>query len=158
MGNMCVVARSIFFLFSSRRRHTRCALVTGVQTCALPIYGRGAPFSSAREKLFPVDADRDEGRLLAPAQDFEQHRAAARLLGVGDALGQRLGGRHRAAIDAEDHVAAAQALGTGVAVAADCGNDACLGALIDADVASDRSEEHPSEIQSLMSISYADFR
>src|SRR3546814_836570 len=28
---------SIFFFFSSRRRHTRCALVTGVQTCALPI-------------------------------------------------------------------------------------------------------------------------
>src|SRR3546814_9302960 len=26
--------------FSSRRRHTRCALVTGVQTCALPIYIR----------------------------------------------------------------------------------------------------------------------
>src|SRR3546814_6033144 len=25
------------FVFSSRRRHTRCALVTGVQTCALPI-------------------------------------------------------------------------------------------------------------------------
>src|SRR3546814_5551804 len=29
-----------FFFFSSRRRHTRCALVTGVQTCALPICGR----------------------------------------------------------------------------------------------------------------------
>src|SRR3546814_3447496 len=28
---------SVFFFFSSRRRHTRCALVTGVQTCALPI-------------------------------------------------------------------------------------------------------------------------
>src|SRR3546814_4125458 len=28
------------FFFSSRRRHTRCALVTGVQTCALPIYIR----------------------------------------------------------------------------------------------------------------------
>src|SRR3546814_2127248 len=28
----------IVFFFSSRRRHTRCALVTGVQTCALPIY------------------------------------------------------------------------------------------------------------------------
>src|SRR3546814_9442536 len=26
-----------YFLFSIRRRHTRCALVTGVQTCALPI-------------------------------------------------------------------------------------------------------------------------
>src|SRR3546814_15921787 len=31
--------RCVFF-FSSRRRHTRCALVTGVQTCALPILSR----------------------------------------------------------------------------------------------------------------------
>src|SRR3546814_745010 len=31
--NYCLVS----FFFSSRRRHTRCALVTGVQTCALPI-------------------------------------------------------------------------------------------------------------------------
>src|SRR3546814_9164301 len=30
------------FFFSSRRRHTRCALVTGVQTCALPIYAEGS--------------------------------------------------------------------------------------------------------------------
>src|SRR3546814_5997380 len=28
----------MWFFFSSRRRHTRCALVTGVQTCALPIF------------------------------------------------------------------------------------------------------------------------
>src|SRR3546814_8301594 len=28
------------FFYSSRRRHTRCALVTGVQTGALPIYAR----------------------------------------------------------------------------------------------------------------------
>src|SRR3546814_11410666 len=28
---------SVFVFFSSRRRHTSCALVTGVQTCALPI-------------------------------------------------------------------------------------------------------------------------
>src|SRR3546814_9973666 len=28
---------SRFFFFASRRRHTRCAVVTGVQTCALPI-------------------------------------------------------------------------------------------------------------------------
>src|SRR3546814_7554566 len=33
---LCVVLMVLFF-FSSRRRHTRCALVTGVQTCALPI-------------------------------------------------------------------------------------------------------------------------
>src|SRR3546814_7412076 len=30
------------FFFSSRRRHTRCARVTGVQTCALPIYNTAA--------------------------------------------------------------------------------------------------------------------
>src|SRR3546814_3839431 len=34
-----------FFFFSSRRRHTRCALVTGVQTCALPIFPSGTPLS-----------------------------------------------------------------------------------------------------------------
>src|SRR3546814_6612130 len=28
----------MYVFVSSRRRHTRCALVTGVQTCALPIY------------------------------------------------------------------------------------------------------------------------
>src|SRR3546814_20145448 len=28
----------MYFFFSSRRRHTSCALVTGVQTCALPIF------------------------------------------------------------------------------------------------------------------------
>src|SRR3546814_18760813 len=33
----CRCRFSYCFFFSSRRRHTRCALVTGVQTCALPI-------------------------------------------------------------------------------------------------------------------------
>src|SRR3546814_1389977 len=32
---MCIRASHLYF--SSRKRHTRCALVTGVQTCALPI-------------------------------------------------------------------------------------------------------------------------
>src|SRR3546814_2198440 len=36
---MCFVWLFVGFFFSSRRRHTRCALVTGVQTCALPISG-----------------------------------------------------------------------------------------------------------------------
>src|SRR3546814_6414359 len=41
---VCLIVLSVVvfyygvFLFSSRRRHTRCALVTGVHTCALPIY------------------------------------------------------------------------------------------------------------------------
>src|SRR3546814_9929567 len=34
---LCIDICSVDFFFSSRRRHTRCALVTGVQTCALPI-------------------------------------------------------------------------------------------------------------------------
>src|SRR3546814_2946932 len=33
----CVIVCVVVFFFSSRRRHTICALVTGVQTCALPI-------------------------------------------------------------------------------------------------------------------------
>src|SRR3546814_178047 len=37
----------IVFFFSSRRRHTRCALVTGVQTCALPISMRDNVLSLA---------------------------------------------------------------------------------------------------------------
>src|SRR3546814_6500431 len=35
---MLSVRLCFFFFFSSRRRHTICALVTGVQTCALPIF------------------------------------------------------------------------------------------------------------------------
>src|SRR3546814_4834274 len=34
---LLLILCSFLFFFSSRRRHTRCALVTGVQTCALPI-------------------------------------------------------------------------------------------------------------------------
>src|SRR3546814_2070783 len=51
------------FFFSSRRRHTRCALVTGVQTCALPIW-RGCiraimcaarPCRGSRPKIWKAD-------------------------------------------------------------------------------------------------------
>src|SRR3546814_10856511 len=38
VGVILIWLACIFFFFSSRRRHTRCALVTGVQTCALPIF------------------------------------------------------------------------------------------------------------------------
>src|SRR3546814_3765755 len=45
------------FFFSSRRRHTRCALVTGVQTCALPIleWPRGRTAREGRMTRFQFD-------------------------------------------------------------------------------------------------------
>src|SRR3546814_852185 len=43
---MCYGFETVFF-FSSRRRHTRCALVTGVQTCALPIFRANATIGRA---------------------------------------------------------------------------------------------------------------
>src|SRR3546814_10078640 len=44
---------SSYFFFSSRRRHTRCALVTGVQTCALPISLRRR-IEVASQRLYSV--------------------------------------------------------------------------------------------------------
>src|SRR3546814_12345454 len=57
------------FFFSSRRRHTICALVTGVQTCALPIstWTRPTPATRSGSDLFEI----------RPAQDHE-------LAAVGD--------------------------------------------------------------------------
>src|SRR3546814_1150559 len=43
------------FFVSSRRRHTRCALVTGVQTCALPIFGEtGALLSGGQRQRLAI--------------------------------------------------------------------------------------------------------
>src|SRR3546814_3408365 len=45
----------VYFFLSSRRRHTSCALVTGVQTCALPIFN-GWPASAGAQKTRILDA------------------------------------------------------------------------------------------------------
>src|SRR3546814_4768096 len=45
MYDWCSFVLCFVFFFSSRRRHTSCALVTGVQTCALPICNRVAAFA-----------------------------------------------------------------------------------------------------------------
>src|SRR3546814_9578024 len=47
-----------FFFFSSRRRHTRCALVTGVQTCALPISKGVGKLASKVDDLLTSEAIR----------------------------------------------------------------------------------------------------
>src|SRR3546814_4959642 len=44
----------VFFFFSSRRRHTSCALVTGVQTCALPILAHPAPQAARAAGLIAI--------------------------------------------------------------------------------------------------------
>src|SRR3546814_5758584 len=128
---VCIVV----FFFSSRRRHTSCALVTGVQTCALPIsLVANSPMSSCLRscvidigysfvsnevenahgmQLSAVDARQGHGR---PAQDRKHDR-------VGYLS------------DVVDPGPMAQAL----------------------EPFPVRSEEHTSELQSLMRISYAVF-
>src|SRR3546814_18298677 len=97
------------FFFSSRRRHTRCALVTGVQTCALPIYlvqqaveprpvayvARVHP--KASEALAQL---RHGGRVGAPVVVEDQDRLLARVPEVVEALeghpaGERTVAEHR---------------------------------------------------------------
>src|SRR3546814_5122826 len=62
------------FFFSCRRRHTSCALVTGVQTCALPIF-RLHPF----EQLHRAEC----GRAVLVAGDNETERAVMAPNAVG---------------------------------------------------------------------------
>src|SRR3546814_10470706 len=63
----------IFLFFSSRRRHTRCALVTGVQTCALPIFAAGVrlPLTGT---VFVSVRDHDKPQIVEPLR---------RLIGFG---------------------------------------------------------------------------
>src|SRR3546814_20322735 len=63
----------MFFCFSSRRRHTSCALVTGVQTCALPIYTAWIGFAKAGDNnspdilVTPMTGGVDGGKMNANA-------------------------------------------------------------------------------------------
>src|SRR3546814_16571244 len=60
---------SIVFVFSGRRRHTRCALVTGVQTCALPILSA---------------VDRERWTIEAPAAVFHDQDDVLRAFKAGE--------------------------------------------------------------------------
>src|SRR3546814_4357232 len=106
---LCIVDfsfASIFFFFSSRRRHTRCALVTGVQTCALPISSTAGKAVAWRAKPPPASPHPPNNCPLSqPRSDHAQYRNPPR--------------------QSRDRTA--------------------------------RSEEHTSELQSLMRISYAVF-
>src|SRR3546814_7328805 len=60
-----------FFFFSSRRRHTRCALVTGVQTCALPISWIHPEY---RKRLMPMILPRISRALALTRWDRSEER------------------------------------------------------------------------------------
>src|SRR3546814_4230231 len=93
---MISLNRSLFFFFSSRRRHTRCALVTGVQTCALPISekrfvaglgGRTAPFAPVpdRAALDAAIAEIGAPAILKTARMGYDGKGQARLADASDA-------------------------------------------------------------------------
>src|SRR3546814_3395265 len=68
-----------YFFFSSRRRHTRCALVTGVQTCALPICF-AAPRGTARltaTDLRPRDSEDMPALQLDASAQWQEGRVTA---------------------------------------------------------------------------------
>src|SRR3546814_2836815 len=122
----------VWFFFSSRRRHTRCALVTGVQTCALPISrfadaeheADGAEAEGRTHRAVEDVRDRPQGEgecIAQPRADLVDQPAETE---IADRIG-RLKPQHDVGI-----------IGFGPA---------------------ERSEEHTSELQSLMSISYAVF-
>src|SRR3546814_20629512 len=83
------------FFFSSRRRHTRCALVTGVQTCALPISDRGAAGAGAGARRTRADrarqADRGRARPLYPRGQAEDRKSV--VSGKSVSVRVDLGGR-----------------------------------------------------------------
>src|SRR3546814_10797973 len=119
----------ICVFFSSRRRHTRCALVTGVQTCALPIYPlleiehhlRVRVVVEQRDQEIAAKGKRARLRIGDEAQRLDRllHRQPGLF---GDEFGS--------VDDAADRLFRNPG---------------------------ERSEEHTSELQSLMRISYAVF-
>src|SRR3546814_5884997 len=181
------------FFFSSRRRHTRCALVTGVQTCALPILIKGRSASGAAatqgsEESIVVTGTRIDGApsaapvITITSQDIK-NAGLADLGEVARSLPQNFGGGQNPGIGSAQgtqnenvNVNGAstfnlRGIGPNATLTLLNGNRFAYSgtnSVIDvsaipatasrnASCASSRSEEHTSELQSLMRISYAVF-
>src|SRR3546814_2104183 len=67
-----LIYMSYVFMYASRRRHTRCALVTGVQACALPILSVVNFPANRRLLVTGVKASLQDGNLpsLSEFEDF----------------------------------------------------------------------------------------
>src|SRR3546814_2576319 len=124
----CMVFATYFvFFFSSRRRHTNCALVTGVQTCALPICPRHCRWSGSTSA-------RRSALLTCLERGIEI---------------RRLKGTNRSASNCVSAISEGQSVFAIPTAEASIGPELPL--------RWKRSEEHTSELQSLMRISYAVF-
>src|SRR3546814_8605810 len=129
------------FFLSSRRRHTRCALVTGVQTCALPIYATPEQIAEWRkeqgipEKPEDYDLKFDNGLVIGEADKplVAEFLKASHATNVTPA-------------QAKAQIAAYYAI-----------QEQQQAARAEKDDEIRRSEEHTSELQSLMRNSYAVF-
>src|SRR3546814_8997769 len=110
------------FFFSSRRRHTRCALVTGVQTCALPI-------SVAILGRVGLQTRNSDPRTTTMTEDKIALRALLEKGSDATFLREMIGFAAQRLMELESESL----------------------------VRRRRSEEHTSELQSLMRISYAVF-
>src|SRR3546814_9011299 len=148
----------MLFFFSSRRRHTRCALVTGVQTCALPIYVNDFP-NAGRMQRVTVQAGQEQRMQMEEVLDFtvrnahggmvplsafarvEWVRGPTQIVGYNGYPSVRIGGQAAPGYSSGDAIAEMERL------AADLGPG----------FGYERSEEHTSELQSLMRTSYAVF-
>src|SRR3546814_7999977 len=122
-------ALACFFFFSSRRRHTRCALVTGVQTCALPIWHTQTPRSELARLISNIeitDVEANEVSVRANALVYEDNLRGETLWASSNEYRLRLVNGVFRLVHKK------------------------IGLV-------NRSEEHTSELQSLMRISYAVF-
>src|SRR3546814_1537384 len=133
---ICVV---FLFFFSSRRRHTRCALVTGVQTCALPICSRANTDAAQLNGLFGFENHLNDV--------FPEGVDGGNLLNLGSNTSNLGSGT----VDREEEIN----LRVAAVITQKLPNGNMV--LYGRQEVRVRSEEHTSELQSLMRISYAVF-
>src|SRR3546814_7061247 len=166
--SVCIVLVVFWeFFFSSRRRHTRCALVTVVQTCALPIYRRMVDRNAAfrqhflkvaiADRIATIPAHRPQDHITLEMAQLEIRHRSVRPISAKHAQASRFLQQSLYAFDgnpivslmAEESIRAlARSLPLIKADPTDAKarGDALYGC---------RSEEHTSELQSLMRISSA---
>src|SRR3546814_8993690 len=151
------------FFFSSRRRHTRCALVTGVQTCALPIFRNqvsdvnmvSAPIMVKEKGIVLSEVKRDktgvyDGYIKLTVTTANQTRSVAgTVFSDGKPRFIQIKG-----INMDADVGANMIYISNTYVPGIIG---LMATTLGTGAVNIRSEEHTSELQSLMRISYAVF-